>query len=199
MTGYLGEMGLRAGVGLRRLAGATVGRFDRMIGVRAKEGEDGAATIEFALMLPLFMLAVASSVEASMMLGRQAMLERGLDIAAREVQMRTGSSVSDIELTKRICERSAVLTNCEENLLVEMQVVDPPTFTAPRGTPPCKRLNSTIVPPSAYDGAGSNQLVLVRACYAVRPMMPGATLGVRLADNPDGAYRMVASKIFVVE
>lgn len=192
-------LAIRAARAVRRLSEETLGRLDRMAGLPRGARDAGAATVEFALMLPLFMLTVASGIEASMLLSRQAMLERGLDIAAREVQLRSGFVVTDTELARLVCERAAILTDCQQNLLIEMRVVDPRSFRPPRGTPPCRRIDSTIVPPSAYDGAGTNQLVLVRACYAVHPMMPGSTLGVRLSDNPDGAYRLVTSKLFTVE
>jgi hypothetical protein len=184
---------------LRQALSRWLRRIDRAVGLPPERAEDGASTVEFALMFPLFAMTLASSLEASILLSRQTMLERGLDLAARDVQLRGGAAISDVELVRATCARAAILPACEENLLIEMRVVDPASVQVLQQRPPCRRLNSVIIPRSAFDPTATNELVSLRACYAVRPIMPGSTLGIALVDDLDGAFRMVASTVFVVE
>jgi len=54
--------------------------------------ESGAVVVDFAIMLPVFLMLMLSSVEMGMMTFRQTMLERGLDMAVRNLRLGLYSS-----------------------------------------------------------------------------------------------------------
>ncbi|MEM7641970.1 MAG: TadE/TadG family type IV pilus assembly protein [Pseudomonadota bacterium] len=188
------------------------------LGTAARAGdrirrEDGSASVQFVLVFPFFFFIFLLSFEASMLLMRQVMLERGLDLAVREIRMDSKSTASAGDMRETICNRARILPDCVENLVVELRVVDPENWVRPSTNHPCSSLVKTVVPglppqsviasrietSADWDGNRQDQFVIVRACYAVDPVMPGAPLGARLVDDLDGAYRMVASSVFVVE
>ncbi|MEM8850318.1 MAG: TadE/TadG family type IV pilus assembly protein [Pseudomonadota bacterium] len=201
---------------LARRAGRALGRLGAAadLGGRSRR-EDGSASVQFVIVFPFFFFIFLLSFEASMLLMRQVMLERGLDLAVRDIRIDNKSTIGADTMRRTICDRARILPDCFENMVVELRVVDPETWVRPDNNHPCSSLVKTVVPgqppqsviPSRIDASGSadfdggrqDQFVIVRACYAVDPVMPGAPLGARLVDDLDGAYRMVASSIFVVE
>ncbi|MEM7488847.1 MAG: TadE family protein [Pseudomonadota bacterium] len=184
------------------LAAGAMDRLDAAMGLARDRREDGGATVEFVIVLPVFLLIFFTSFEASMLLTRQTMLERGIDLAVREIRLDTKSTVSAAQMKETVCNRARILPDCEEddNLLIELRVVENvAAFTRPPNDYPCGRLNTTITPPAPFQGERASKMVIVRACYAVEPFLPGAPFSARLVDDVDGAYRMVAGAFFVVE
>jgi Flp pilus assembly protein TadG len=170
----------------------------RLLGGPGIRSEIGGASVEFVILLPVFLALFLSSFEASMLLMRQVMLERGVDLAVREVRL--GSNpVTQADLGRAICARARVLPECEANLLVEMRVIDQTAWNIPATPEPCIRAATAIQPLAAFDGTSANQLVLLRACFRVKPFVPGVPLSARTVSDEDGMLRIVASTAFVVE
>ncbi|MEM8823043.1 MAG: TadE family protein [Pseudomonadota bacterium] len=175
-------------------------RFDAAIGFPDDDRREcGGATVEFVIVLPVFILIFLTSFEASMLLTRQVMLERGIDLAVRDIRLNSASTIGADTMRNKICQEAHILPDCLDNLMVELRVVDPLTWNAPTVQPPCADLTRTILPPTQFETDRANKIVVVRACFAVNPILPAAPLGSRLVDDFDGAYRMVASSVFVVE
>ena len=51
--------------------------------------KDGVASVEFVILVPVFLLAMIDAVEASVMMVRSTLLARGLDLAVRELRLGT--------------------------------------------------------------------------------------------------------------
>lgn len=87
---------------------------------RFRRAERGNVTVEFALVFPVFIMILTSSIEMGVITIRQTLLERGLDIAMREVRVGTSANYSHDQVRAMICDGAAIFDDCEENLRLEM-------------------------------------------------------------------------------
>ncbi|MCK0169330.1 pilus assembly protein [Jannaschia sp. S6380] len=187
------------------LADRTIGRLDRAAGLSARLRERGAATVEFVLLMPAFIMVFISSFDSSLLLIRQVMLERAVDIAVREVRLDTPGNVTQNQIRNSICNRARILPDCNENLLVELSEVQRPAYSLPDSDAPCVNQLTSISPRAAFATDRTGKLILLRACYSVRPALPMAintinrTLASNLVNDDDGTIRMVTMTAFVVE
>lgn len=193
----------RAGRVFARLARKALGFLTGPF--RGPEGERGGATVEFVLLVPAFLMVFISSFEASLMLTRQVMMERAVDIVVRDIRLDTGSTVTQNQVRNSVCDRATILPDCRSNMLIELTLIDQTTYATPTTDSPCVNQLTSIVPQSSFAGGRTGQLVLVRACYSVRPSLPLAvlagnrTLGSYLINDVDGTFRIVTANAFVVE
>ena len=93
-----------------------LGRFARR--------EDGNPTIEFVIWFPFLFFFMYASFELSLMTMRHAMLERGLDIAVREIRLGTGETPQHDDIKATVCENAIVMPGCDANLRLEMRPTD---------------------------------------------------------------------------
>lgn len=191
---------------VRHRTGAAGARLDRALRIPREDAERGAATVEFVLLLPAFLMVFISSFDASILLVRQVMLERAVDIVMREVRLDISSTQTQRQLTRKICDRAQILPDCRENMLIEMTEVTAPLYETPAIDAPCVNQLTSIVPTSNFVSANrSGRMIILRACYSVQPVLPLAilsinrTLASNLINNDDGTVRMVTSTAFVVE
>ncbi|GIT89973.1 hypothetical protein JANAI62_05430 [Jannaschia pagri] len=168
--------------------------------LRRARREDGAATVEFVLLLPVFLALFLSCFEASLVLIRQVMLERGLDVVAREIRLDSSNGLTQTGIRDNICAEARILPDCTANLLVELQEIDPANYDLPSTVQPCVNRETSVMPTPAFVSERASKIVFVRACFAVDPFMPGAGLGAQLVSSVDGtSLRMVAATTVVVE
>jgi hypothetical protein len=168
---------------------------------RFGRAEKGSATVEFALLFPPFFLVFASAFEAGVMMTRNVMLERGLDLAVREIRIGTPVPPSFQEFREQICDVAMIIPNCLENLQVELQVVDSSTWQPLDLTPRCINRDSPIDPfdnPN-YNVGQNNDFMLVRLCANIDPILPGFGLGIILDGDGSNGYAIVATSAFVNE
>ena len=187
------------------LTAAVAGPLDRRLPGGPGQAERGGATVEFVILLPAFLIVFISSVEASLLLVRQVMLERAVDLAIREVRLSTGSVVTQNHVRSRICERARILPDCAASLVVEMTEVAAPAYALPDAAAPCVNKATSVMPPAGFVGNRPGALIMLRACYAMSPMIPGSSLAMtralasHLVNDEDGSIRMVTASAFMVE
>lgn len=146
-----------------------------------------------------------SSFDAYILLTRQVMLERAVDIVVRDIRLEKPKTQTQRQLTSRICERGRILPDCRQNLLVEMTEIEAPLYAMLETEAPCVNQLTSIVPPANLTANRTGKMILLRACYSVEPALPLAVLTVNrtlpsnLVNNEDGTIRMVTSTAFVVE
>ena len=168
----------------------------------AATDETGAATVEFVVVFPIFLLVFLSCFEASLLLTRQLMLERAIDVVMRDVRLSTGVVYPHWQLRRDVCERATILPDCDRNLVLEITQVDRTTYDMPSVLSPCVDRATSV---QAYSTdtlitqGNQNDLMLVRACFVVDPVFPGAGLGLELVRGQDDGTRMVAASAFVQE
>ncbi|MBO9467703.1 pilus assembly protein [Tropicibacter sp. R15_0] len=167
---------------------------------RFQKEEDGNATVEFAVYFTVFFLILAAAVEIAYINLRHAMLERGVDLATREIRLATGHIPDYSEVRTKICEEATVLDACESNLRLEMVQVDPRDFnaTAPNDTD-CQNAAEDPRPVRNFVHGQDNQLMLIRACLKYKPMMPTTAIGKELNLDDYGYAQLIVTSAFVQE
>lgn len=161
--------------------------------------EDGNATIEFVIALPAFMLLFTSAYEAGVLSTRHVMLERGLDVAVREVRIGAMINPSHERLTARICEVASIIPDCANQLRLEMVSADPRDFEAPTSEVACVDRSETGTPVLNFNNGLNNQVMILRACALFDPMIPTSGLGKQIPKESGGAYGLVATSAYVME
>ena len=198
----------RAAAGVARLWSSLAGGLLRPVDRRLPDGADperGGATVEFVLLLPAFLIVFISSMEGALLLTRQVMLERAVDIAVRDIRLAQGVVITQNYVRARICDRARILPECEESLVLEMVEIPTPSYAMPAADAPCANKLTRVVPDADFLDDRLGKMVLLRACYAVRPMLFESTfamtrtLASNLVSDEDGAIRMLASSAFTVE
>lgn len=188
-----------------KLSRDILGRFDRAAGLSEVRGERGGATVEFVLLVPAFLMVFISSFEASLMLTRQVMLERAVDMVVRDIRLDVGNTITQNTVRNDICERARILPDCRQNMLIELTLIDQSTYDTPAAGAPCVNQLTSVVPVTTFAGSRDGQMILMRACYSVQPSLPMAvlatnrTLGSYLVNDVDGTFRIVTTNAFVVE
>lgn len=162
-------------------------------------GEHGSSTIEFAIMFPFFITLFLSSVELGMIHFRHSMLERGLDMAVRDIRLGTGTNPTHDDIKDAICNYAGVLPQCDANLRLEMILVDPRNYNPPPVAADCVDHSEDPVPLRNFIHGGSNEMMMLRACFVFSPIFPTAGLGYQMPKDGAGNVAMTAASAFVQE
>ncbi len=170
---------------------------------RFRKSDDGAATVEFALLFPVFIAILAMGVETGLYMVRSVMLERGVDVAVREIRL-GGTSLPDLKgLKEEICESAYVLPDCVNSLQIQLEpvAVAPGAIGSVTGPIRCIDKMSTADPSTGtnYSVGGENEMMIVKVCALTKPVFPSSRLGVGLRADTDGNYALVAVTAFVNE
>ncbi|MDQ2089456.1 pilus assembly protein [Marimonas arenosa] len=166
---------------------------------RFRRRDEGTATIEFAILFPAFVMILLSSVEQGMITMQHSMLERGLDVAVRNVRLGTGDAPQHDEIKAQICEYAGVLKNCDTTLRLEMVQVDLRNQVAFDRSADCVDTSEAVQPVRNFVNGRENDLMLLRACVKIDPIFPTTGLGKQLAKDGAGQVALVAMSAFVQE
>lgn len=172
----------------------------------------GTASLEFVFVFPLFFLFFLMAYESGMMNVNQVMLDRGVDIAVRDVRIGVVPNPSRQWFRQRICQVAAVINNCEENLEVEMLRRDPRNWSAVSAQVRCVDRSDPLFDNSNIENLDNNQLMVIRACLRTDPFLPMTRVGLfevpsigqNIVENNSGAaaggsLALVSTTAFVVE
>ena len=171
----------------------------RQIIRRILRDTSGSASVEFVLMVPVVLMFGAFSIELGAVTLRSTMLERGLDIAVREVRLGNGAVLAHDDLKKMICERTLFIPNCQSKLRLEMRPTSIRDFTPLDPVPDCVDAGDPGKPLRDFEFGGQNRLTLMRACVKYTPIFPRFALGNALTSDANGDATMVATTSFVQE
>lgn len=161
--------------------------------------EDGHATIEFALAMPLIFTMFLTSVEMGIYSFRQTLLDRGLDLTVREIRLGTGVQFTHTELKNKVCDYSGLPGDCETVLRLSLKPVAVRGFTGVGANTDCIDVSQTLEPPSVFSLGLDNEMMLVRACYMFKPVFPSTGLGYAFTKDGSGRSKMVSLAAFVQE
>ncbi len=169
---------------------------------RWRTDESGNATVEFVIMVPVFISLLTMSIELGLITLRETMMERGLDMAVRQIRLGTGDPGTYAEIKSVLCENALVFADCENNLRLEMQPVNPRAYASLDPEVKCTE-NAEPVDPETIDKeyvpGGSNTLMVLRACFRYDPFFPDAVLGRALQKDGFGQPAIIATTAFVQE
>ncbi|MGC9367907.1 MAG: TadE/TadG family type IV pilus assembly protein [Paracoccaceae bacterium] len=171
--------------------------FSRLL--RLHRREDGSSSIEFVLLFPIFMSLFLSSIEMGVVMLRQVMLDRALDIAVRDLRLGAWPNITPDLLKARICEHTGIISNCEQEMLLELQPVRAPDYTLPDPAATCVDRDAEIQPVVTFRDGPENELMIVRACVLIDPVIPGSGLGLKMQANNRDGFALVATSAYVNE
>ena len=160
---------------------------------------DGTTALEFVIIFPVIMTIFLSAIEAGMLMLRNVWLERGMDMAVRELRLGINVPSDEAALIDRICSHAGFIRNCDEHLRIEMVRLDMSTFAMPSTASTCVAREELTQPVLEYTPGAAHDLMLVRACAIFDPYFPFTGLGLQLPRMASGAYALTAASAFVVE
>jgi Flp pilus assembly protein TadG len=161
--------------------------------------EDGTASIEFVLSIPVLLMVFMASFESGMFMARHVMLERAVDMTMRDLRLGLLGDVDHDDLRTLMCERAAVLHDCNSLLKIQLTPVSTTTWAMPVDPTTCVDRNEALNPPTEYTPGSGNELVLVRVCVRQDAMFPTTGIGLQLPKDSMGGYALVARSVFVNE
>ncbi len=166
---------------------------------RFRSEEDGSATLEFAILFPFFVFMFCAAVELGMITFRHSMLERGLDLAVRDVRLTTGANFQHDDIKEMTCNYAGFLPDCRQNLRLEMIPVDMRNFSSPPAEADCVDHSQIVDPIRELRNGQQNEMIFLRACFVFKPIFPLTGLGRHLDTDASGNAAMVAQSAFVQE
>ncbi len=168
---------------------------------RFRREEDGQMLVEFALAVPLILTLFLTSVEMGIYAMRQNFLDRGLDMAIRDVRLNTAINYTHAQLKTMICENAGFLPDCDDALKLEMTPINPRSFAGFGGVADCIDVTKPLKPSRTFVHGGEHQLMMIRACYLFDPIFPTTGMGYAFTRTEDGSERakMLALSAFVQE
>lgn len=161
--------------------------------------EDGNSSVEFIIAFPLYFALLVMSLELSMITLRHTMLERGLDIAVRELRLGTGSAPQHDDIKQIICDNTLVISKCETSLRLEMVPTNIRAFGALDDSVDCTDKSAESNPVKAFVPGQQNELMLLRACLKYDPIFPKWDLARALSTDAAGQISIVSKTAFVQE
>lgn len=161
--------------------------------------ETGATSIEFVILFPVFMSIFLSTVEAGMLMIRSVLLERGVDLAVRELRLGISPAEDEDSLKIEICNHASFLRSCTTTMRVELTRLDTTVWDFPSANTTCFERDEDIQPALEFENGADHQLMLLRACANYSPMFPWVGLGMRMVGGEGGVYSLVSTSAFVVE
>jgi len=164
-----------------------------------RKDETGTGTLDFMMVLPAAMFFAATSYESGTYGLRNVMLERAVDVTVRQVRIGAIPDPTHAQLKERICEEAAIIPECMANVKLEMIRKDPRSWTDVSEVADCVDRSSTAEPVVNWTPGGSNDLMIVRVCALLDPVLPTSTIGMAMAEYEDGAHALVSTSSFVVE
>ncbi|MBS8228883.1 pilus assembly protein [Vannielia litorea] len=166
---------------------------------RFRKREEGNSTIEFVILFPIFIIIFMSCFEMGMLMTRQVMLERAVDLSVRDLRLGHWKPPTHDELKKAICNRAGIIPDCMNSMLIELQPVSKSTWTPLPKQATCNDKSAPIQPVTTFNGGTENEMMIVRACAIMKPWFVANGLGLRLPLVDGENYAIVSSSAFVNE
>ncbi|GHA44680.1 hypothetical protein GCM10008927_06930 [Amylibacter ulvae] len=177
---------------------------------RLRKDEDGAATVEFVIVAPLFFMLFFWIIETGFITFHAIQLDRGVDIVVRDLMLddildgRQDEEAHDF-LKQRICSQ-ALLSDCIEDIKLEVGISTVANAGLDDGIVCVDRTEDAIHPvykidPGQCDAGDPNatpEIMFMRACLVVDPILP---VGVAMpwAKDESGGIQLLSSSAFVNE
>lgn len=163
---------------------------------RAFKREDGTASVEFVLAIPVLMAVFMAAFESGLVMTRSIMLEQSLDMTMRELRLGRLANPDHDSLKSEICSRTVIFPNCEENITIELRRVSTTTWALPTEAVECVDRVEDVNPVTVLQIGQQNDLMLVRVCVTLDAMFPTTGIGLGLPKDGEGGYGLVAVSAF---
>lgn len=161
--------------------------------------DDGTASVEFALTVPLLIAIFMASFESGFLMVRSIMLEQSLDMTMRELRLGHYTLPTAALLKSEICRRSVILKDCDNNITIEMVRISTTAWNLPTSRITCVNRDEDIQPVTQLQIGQQNDVMLVRVCVVQDAMFPTTGIALGLPKDSQGGYGLVATSAFVTE
>lgn len=162
------------------------------------DDQAGNATIEFVLVFPVLMFFVMMVFETGFIATRSVLLERGLDVATRDLRLGTDPAIDHDKLRDRVCDSSGILINCKRDLILEVVELDLAS-AYPQNQANCIDRTEKIDPTITFTPGARNRIMFVRACMIIDPIFPGLGITLGLPRDSSGGFQLVTYTAFMNE
>ncbi|MDP4989687.1 MAG: pilus assembly protein [Marivita lacus] len=164
-----------------------------------RDEKGSVVTIPFVIWLPVFLGLIVATMEIGALSIRHTQLERGLDMAVREVRLGTGENMDHDTIKGMICENAPILSECETMLRLEMIPLSLRDWSEPSRDADCHDTAEPVRPLRQFDSGQPNELMMLRACFKYRPITPAGAVGAAMPKDADGYAAIVSFSAFVQE
>ncbi|MEM8595547.1 MAG: TadE/TadG family type IV pilus assembly protein [Pseudomonadota bacterium] len=165
----------------------------------------GSASIEFVVLFPLLFAILMAFLEMGWLMTKHMMLDRGLDVTMRQIRIASAPVTNYEAIRTAICANAFIFSDCEEELKIQLVPVDDVT-PAILSSADCYDRGLDAAANAATDyaagGGGRDQIMFVRVCVLVNPILPGVGYGYRISHNDAGetvGYSMISYSAFMNE
>ncbi len=169
--------------------GEMIRRFSKYLRATA-----GAATVEFIIIFPVLIWIVFSTFELGWITTRQMMLDRSVSLTIRDLRLGKIPNPTHDGLKELVCERATILRDCIDNIHMELVPMDEHSGI-PQTSTQCVDRTGEIEPVESFNSGTASEVMFVRVCVVVDPLMPGMGVGAGLKLN-GGGFAMVAFSAF---
>ena len=164
-----------------------------------RTSEQGSATIEFVLAVPVIMSIFMASIESGVMMTRYIMLEQSVDMVMRNLRLGKYPNPTSALLKDEICKGTLIMNNCNRDITIELQPVSITAWDFPQASLECVNREQNLEPPQTFNAGAAHQIMLVRVCIVQDVMFPTTGIGLGLPKDSQGGYGLVAASAFVNE
>jgi Flp pilus assembly pilin Flp len=158
----------------------------------------GAAAVEFALIVPIFLVLMFSILEAAYFFFVASAVDQANARAARLIrtgQAQGGSPIDRDAFFDEICEVVALFGDCDQRLTVDVaRFADFDDLAADLSQPVCRDADQAAIDAIPFEPGAQREIVRVRICYLHKTINPG--LGLDLAQAADGSRKIFSISIF---
>lgn len=166
---------------------------------KAFRREDGTASTEFVIIIPLLLSVFMASFESGMVMVRSTLLEQSVDMTMRNLRLGQYPNVNADLLKDEICARTIVFPNCKQNIMIEMRRVSTTTWTLPATPITCVDREEDVQPVLTLEIGQQQDVMLVRVCIVQDLIFPTTGLGLALPKDARGGVGLIAESAFVTE
>ena len=127
-----------------------------------------------------------------------------MDVVVRDVRIGAIPNPTRNTLRANICDVARLLPDCENQLQLEMIRRDLRNWVDVPDTVQCIDRGAEVQPVVEFTSGGNNELIFLRACVRLDPVLPTSLLGRTIVDAnansaAGGSYALVSTTAFVVE
>lgn len=163
-----------------------------------RKDREGAATVEFVIIFPFLITIVLSLFEAGWLMTRYMMLDRGVDLAVRDLRLGKDPGISHDELKDEVCGYAKIFKGCTTDLVLEVVPMDV-NSAYPQNQPNCFDRTGELEPVIDFTPGLRGEIMFIRACVVIDPIFPGLGLGLQLPKDSSGGFQMVSYAAFMNE
>lgn len=158
---------------------------------------DGSVAVEFSIVLPVFIFLLFSLLNIGWSFVQVVMLDRAVLSLSREILTGEKGNIGGLEVVQKACNYAIILGDCADHLRVEFVEVEDAS-SIPTDSLACPDVPGAVAPLMNYT-VSSARLVMVRACYSIRSLVPGIETLIGAPSPDNGYYNLVSRTLFVSE